>query len=145
MSDLAEQMRKRKAELMKGIMKEEKLEDFDEQPDGLTQMEKRQEEAVKIIELKKRAERDRKRDMVKRNKPEPPTPSPVFVGKVPISPEELNKIIRKRYEIPMVAGWRNLDIYYIPNPDHKEFLKRYARSKRDFEIYYELMRQEMQK
>lgn len=55
-----------------------------------------------------------------------------------ISPEDLNKAIRKKYNIPISECYQNLENYSIPDADDLKFLKRYGRSKSDFDLYFEL-------
>lgn len=76
-----------------------------------------------------------------RNKPEPES-NIVCLGRVPISPADLDEKLRKEYHIPASAD-EKLEKYHIQNPDDLAFLKRYARNHKDFQIYYSLMKREM--
>ena len=79
-----------------------------------------------------------------KGKPKPkPEPEVTCLGRIPPSPEEMNKIIRHKWNVPISATSRTLDIYWVGDVDEKNFLKRYARSKAEFELYYELLLKEM--
>jgi hypothetical protein len=58
---------------------------------------------------------------------------------IPIcSPSELDQRLREKYQIPASVG-EKLDKFGVTDPDELAFLKRYARNRKDFQIYYQLL------
>lgn len=64
---------------------------------------------------------------------------PIF-PKLPLSPQELDSKLRKEYNIPLSMTEKDLKNATIQNQDHKQFLLRYSHNRRDFELYYSLIR-----
>jgi len=55
-----------------------------------------------------------------------------------ISPADLDQRLREKYQIPASVG-EKLDKFGVTDPDELAFLKRYARNRKDFQIYYQLL------